>query len=103
MHCGAALCVLVRLAERRRSALALLALTPYLNGILEFIDELHMSHARLVYRVFVALGDASSAASETVRSEMSILIGKQLNHSELRFKRLGVIGYADFIARFIGT
>lgn len=95
----AALSVLVRLAERRRSARALVTLAPYLNGILEFVDALPLGQARLVYRTFVALADAGGAAADAVRGELRMLVNKQLNHVELRFKRLGVVGVVALLLR----
>jgi hypothetical protein len=95
----AALAVLVRLAERRRSASALLGLWSNLFAMIEYIEQLRVSHARLVYRVFVALSDGQSAGAESARRELSVLSNKQLNSVELAFKRLGVLSCVALVCR----
>jgi hypothetical protein len=103
----AALQTLVALAESRANVAALLQLAPYINGLLDFLESLSDAHVRLVFRVFTSIsagGDAAAdAAAEGVRNELRILMHKQLAHTDLTYKRIGVIGAVTHLTRMASS
>jgi hypothetical protein len=102
-----ALQTLVELAEARDNVPALLQLAPFINGLLDYLEVLSDAQLRLVFRVFTAIAgandDQSAAAAEGVRNELRILMHKQLSHSEVTYKRIGVIGAVTHLTSIAGV
>ena len=92
----AALQTLVQLASEHTAALS--KFSAFLTGILDFLDSLTVTQARLVYELFARLACDAPDASR-LPDELAIIIRKQLSNPSLKYKRLGMLGGCSLMAR----
>ena len=92
----AALQTLVQLASEHTAALS--KFSAFLTGILDFLDSLTVTQARLVYELFARLACDAPDASR-LPDELAIIIRKQLSNPSLKYKRLGMLGGCSLLAR----
>ncbi len=108
----AALSVLVSLADHDAGR-SLRPLHAFLAGMLDYLDGLHDSSIRKIFRVFTTMAFFSGASSSSsssadphgrertqaaaVARDLDIVISKQIGHSNPRFRRIGVIGTAAIV------
>ena len=93
----AALRVLVELASRDPAGVA--QFSSFLTGVLDYLDGLSVSQARLAFELFARIAyDAHSGASR-LADELQITIRKQLTSTAPRYKSLGVLGGCCLLGR----
>lgn len=61
-----------------------------LKMMLDSVEHMQLHQVAMMYHVLVAVAYADGVSS--LANELSILVRKQLSHSELVYKRIGVVG-----------
>ena len=93
----AALGVLVELATR--DARAVSQFSPFLTGVLDYLDALTVPQARLAFELFARISYDADGGSSRLADELQITIRKQLTSAAPRFKTLGVLGGCCLLGR----
>ena len=93
----AALAVLVELAANRPAALS--AFSSLITGVLDYLDGLTVSQARLAFELFARLAYDADEGGSRLADELQITIRKQLTSCAPRYKSLGVLGGCSLLGR----
>ncbi|KAF9610528.1 hypothetical protein IFM89_022808 [Coptis chinensis] len=97
---GSALEAMVLLASKYSQEL--ITFSPYINGILDYIEGFNDENIHKVYEVFshLALSARSNADSvgSSIANELFIIVHKQVSNQELRYKKMGLIGTLKIVS-----
>jgi Fanconi anemia group D2 protein len=86
----AALDVLTNLVETCSPAMAPYAV--FLKGILDYLDALSLPQIRKLFSMLSWLTSESPGNAGMIQDEMHIIIRKQLSSTNMKYKRIGIIG-----------
>ncbi|XP_031402622.1 Fanconi anemia group D2 protein homolog isoform X2 [Punica granatum] len=80
----------------------LIPLSSHINGILDYLEAFSIENLQKVYEVFSQLAlSANSRANSfgsSVANELMMIVRKQLNHSDVAYKRMGLIGTLKIVS-----
>ncbi|MCO5587965.1 hypothetical protein L7F22_041918 [Adiantum nelumboides] len=81
----------------------LLALSSFINGILDYLEGFQDSHLHQVYQVFGQLAFATwvhgpVTKGSSIASELLIVLRKQITNPNTTYKRMGIIGVIKLIS-----
>jgi len=93
----AALRVLVALATDDPASVA--HFSSFLTGVLDYLDGLSVSQARLAFELFARIAYDAHAGASRLADELQITIRKQLTSTAPRYKSLGVLGGCCLLGR----
>ncbi|XP_071548151.1 Fanconi anemia group D2 protein-like isoform X1 [Panulirus ornatus] len=96
----AALSLLSSLAHEHTAALS--KFTIFLKGSLDMVDELRMGEVKRLLDV-VSLLVYSDSSYAALQDELVILVRKQLSHSDLKYKLIGVLNAALAVKNMVGA
>ncbi|GLT94035.1 hypothetical protein SLE2022_117980 [Rubroshorea leprosula] len=97
---SSALQLMVFLASKH--AEELIPLSSHINGLLEYLEGFTMENLHMVYEVFCNMALSASSSSGSFRlsiaNELLMILRKQVNHPDLKYKKMGLIGVLKIVS-----
>ncbi|KAL8545696.1 hypothetical protein ACS0TY_005722 [Phlomoides rotata] len=97
---SAALDAMVKLASKRSQELILLSY--HLTGILDYLEGFNVENLHKVYEVFIHLALSAQSSSQiygcSIANELLMILRKQINNSDLMYKKMGLIGALKIVS-----
>ncbi|KAH6772470.1 fanconi anemia group D2 protein [Perilla frutescens var. frutescens] len=102
---SAALDTMVKLASRKAQELT--SLSSHLTGILDYLEVFSVENLHKVYEIFVRLAVSAQSSSQpygcSIANELLMILRKQINNSDLMYKKMGLIGVLKIVSYIADT
>ncbi|XP_047954928.1 Fanconi anemia group D2 protein isoform X3 [Salvia hispanica] len=102
---SAALDTLVKLASRKSQELT--SLSSHLTGILDYLEVFNVESLHKVYEIFVCLAVSAQSCPQpygcSIANEILMILRKQINNSDLLYKKMGLIGVLKIVSYIADT
>ncbi|XP_062107055.1 uncharacterized protein LOC133818291 [Humulus lupulus] len=80
----------------------LIPLSPHISGILDYLEGFNVDNLHKVYEVFSQLALFARSSADSYRSsfanELLMIVRKQVGHTDLKFKKMGLIGTLKIVS-----
>ncbi|CAA0828633.1 Unknown protein [Striga hermonthica] len=97
---SAALDAMVKLASKKSQEL--ISLSSYITGILDYLDGFSVASLHKVYELFICLAVSAQSCTQpygcSIANELLMILRKQINNSDLTYKKMGLIGTVKLVA-----
>ncbi|KAL7120198.1 hypothetical protein ACP275_02G108500 [Erythranthe tilingii] len=102
---SAALDAMVKLASKKSQEL--ISLSSHINGILDYLEGFSVENLHKVYEVFIRLAVSDHSSSQpygcSIANELLMILRKQINNSDLMYKKMGLIGTLKIVSYIADT
>ncbi|PIN26603.1 hypothetical protein CDL12_00633 [Handroanthus impetiginosus] len=102
---SAALDAMVILASKKSREL--ISLSSHITGILDYLESFTVESLRKVYEVFIRLAVSAQSSGQpygcSVANELLMILRKQINNSDLMYKKMGLIGTLKIVSYIADT
>ncbi|KAL1536039.1 Fanconi anemia group D2 protein isoform X3 [Salvia divinorum] len=102
---SAALDTMVKLASRKSQELT--SLSSHLTGILDYLEVFNVESLHKVYEIFVCLAVSAQSCPQpygcSIANELLMILRKQINNSDLLYKKMGLIGVLKIVSYIADT
>ncbi|GER32925.1 fanconi anemia group D2 protein homolog [Striga asiatica] len=97
---SAALDAMVKLASKKSQEL--ISLSSYITGILDYLEGFSVASLHKVYELFICLAVSAQSCTQpygcSIANELLMILRKQINNSDLIYKKMGLIGTVKLVA-----
>ncbi|XP_020551321.1 Fanconi anemia group D2 protein [Sesamum indicum] len=101
----AALDAMVNLSSKKSQEM--ISLSSHITGILDYLERFSIESLHKVYEVFIRLAVSAQSSSQpcgfSIANELLMILRKQINNSDLMYKKMGLIGTFKIVSHIADT